>query len=297
MKVGVIGGGAIGLLVSYFLKINGHDPVIYTRTREQAEFLNQNGITYRKQSSYENNVNVQAFHVKEYSGEETHCIISVKQTSISEIFFLKAEKFQDVSYLFLQNGIGHLKFLEDLPQKNLSVGVVEHGALKDGYSSVNHLGEGRVKVSSFKGDSSSEWVEIIHDTNFPVTPESDWEEMLYIKLIMNASINPLTAILRIPNGKLIENEYALSIMKELFEESILVLNMNHKREELWKELLVLCRNTSFNRSSMLKSIESGQQTEIDSITGEIIERAKNRNIQVPCSRHVFKAVKAMDWRG
>lgn len=297
MKVGVIGGGAIGLLISYFLKLNGHDPVLYTRTSEQAEFLNQNGITYRNQSSNENNVNVQAFQVEEYSGEETHCIISVKQTSISELSFLKDEKFQDVSYLFLQNGIGHLKFLEDLPQKNLSVGVVEHGALKDGYSSVKHLGEGRIKVSSFKGDPSSEWVEILHALNFPVTAESNWKEILYIKLIMNASINPLTAILRIPNGQLIENEYALSIMRELFEETILVLEMNNKREELWKELLVLCRNTSFNRSSMLKSVESGQQTEIDSITGEIIELAKNRNLQAPCSMHMFKAVKALDWRG
>jgi 2-dehydropantoate 2-reductase len=297
MKVGVIGGGAIGLLISYFLKINGHEPVIYTRTNAQAEFLNQYGITYRNQSSNENNVNVQARHVKDYSGEESYCIISVKQTSISELFFLKDEKLQDVSYLFLQNGISHLKFLESLPHKNLSVGVVEHGAIKDGYSSVTHLGEGRIKVSSFKGVSSSEWVEILHALNFPVTAERDWKEMLYIKLIMNASINPLTAILRIPNGQLIENEYALSIMKELFEETILVLEMNNKREELWKELLVLCRNTSFNRSSMLKSVESGQQTEIDSITGEIIERAKNRNLQVPCSMHMFKAVKALDWRG
>jgi 2-dehydropantoate 2-reductase len=297
MKVGVIGGGAIGLLISYFLKLNGHEPVIYTRTSEQAELLNQNGITYRNQSSKENKANVHALPVKEYTGNESYCIITVKQTSISELNFLRDEKFQDVCYLFLQNGISHLKFLESLPQSNLLVGVVEHGALKDGFTTVNHLGEGRIKVSSFKGDSSSEWVKILHGLNFPVTAESDWKEMLYRKLIMNASINPLTAILRIPNGQLIENEYALSIMKELFEETILVLEMNNKREELWKELLVLCRNTSFNRSSMLKSVESGQQTEIDSITGEIIERAKNRNLQVPCSMHMFKAVKALDWRG
>ncbi|ANX12178.1 hypothetical protein ABE41_009175 [Fictibacillus arsenicus] len=297
MKVGVIGGGAIGLLISYFLKLNGHEPVIYTRTNAQAEFLNQNGITYRNQSSNEKNVNVQARQVKEYSGEESYCIITVKQTSIPELFFLKDEKFQEVSYLFLQNGISHIKFLENLPQENLSVGVVEHGAVKERFSSVHHLGEGRIKVSSFKGDSTSEWIEILHSLHFPVTAENNWEEVLYKKLIMNSSINPVTAMLRIPNGQLIENKYALSIMKELFEETILVLDMTDKRVELWKELLDLCRNTSFNRSSMLKSVESGQITEIDSITGEIIERAKNRNILVPCSMHVFKAVKALDWRG
>lgn len=293
----MIGGGAIGLLISYFLKKKGHEPVIYTRTREQAACINRNGITYKNQSNNEDIVYVRAVPVKEYKGEESYCIISVKQTAILELSFLQDKRFQEVSYLFLQNGISHLKLLERLPQQNLLVGVVEHGAGKDGYSTVNHLGKGKIKVSSIKGELTSQWVDILRDTNFPITSESDWEEMLYIKLIMNASINPLTALLRITNGQLVENEYALSIMKDLFEESIFVLDMNHKREELWKELLVLCRNTSSNRSSMLKSVESGQQTEIDSITGEIIERANHRNIQVPCSRFVLKAVKALDWRG
>jgi 2-dehydropantoate 2-reductase len=297
MKVSVIGGGAIGLLLAYFLKQNRHDPIIYTRTREQAEHLNQYGITYRNLSGCEQTINVQAMPVEEYSGTETHCIVTVKQTSIPELSFLKDKGLQEVSYLFLQNGISHIKFLENLPQKKLTVGVVEHGAVKEGFSSVNHLGAGRIKLSSFKGITQSEWSSILHGTTFPVYVEEDWEKMLYEKLIMNAAINPVTAMLRIPNGKLVENEHARSIMNELFEETVLVLEMTDKRDKLWKELLVLCRNTSLNRSSMLKSVESGKQTEIDSITGEIIERAKKRGMLIPCSMLVYKAVKALDWRG
>lgn len=296
MKVGVIGGGAIGLLISYFLKLNNHEPVIYTRTKEQAEQLKKNGISYKNHSNSWK-VNVKAVPIKEYAGNESHCVVAVKQTAISELLFLRDKSFQHVSYLFLQNGISHLKFLDLLPQPKLTVGVVEHGALREGSFSVNHLGEGRIKVSSYKGQSSSDWTEILQCANFPVTEEMKWEDMLYKKLIMNASINPITAILRIPNGQLVENAYALSIMKELFEETISVLDMTYIREELWKELLVLCRNTSLNRSSMLKSVENGQQTEIDSITGEIIERAKDRDLQIPCSVLFYKAVKALDWRG
>jgi 2-dehydropantoate 2-reductase len=297
MKVSVIGGGAIGLLLAYYLKGNKHDPIIYTRTSEQAEHLNQYGIIYRNPSGSEQMAEVQAVPVEKYSGTESHCIVTVKQTSIPELSFLKDKGLQEISYLFLQNGITHIKFLENLPQKKLTVGVVEHGAVKEGFSSVNHLGAGRIKLSSFKGNSQTEWSMILRNAAFPVCVEEDWEKMLYEKLIMNAAINPVTAMLRIPNGKLVENEHARSIMKKLFEETIIVLEMNDKRDDLWKELLALCRNTSLNRSSMLKSVESGMQTEIDSITGEIIMRAKKRGIQIPCSLLIYEAVKALDWRG
>jgi 2-dehydropantoate 2-reductase len=88
MKVSVIGGGAIGLLVSYFLKINNHEPIIYTRTAVQADHLNRLGITYKDQFGLTDNVPVQSIPVTEFSGKESHCVITVKQTSIHELAFL-----------------------------------------------------------------------------------------------------------------------------------------------------------------------------------------------------------------
>jgi 2-dehydropantoate 2-reductase len=297
MKVSVIGGGAIGLLISYFLKRNQHEPVIYTRSKKQAEQLNKYGMTYKNRFGIEDNSAVTAIPVGEYAGNESYCIVAVKQTSIQDLFFLRESAFAEVSYLFLQNGISHIKLLESLPQKNLAVGAVEHGAGKEGLTTVNHLGEGRIRYSPFRGQPDLKWAEILHSEEFPLTVEGNWKEMLYQKLIMNASINPVTALLRVPNGDLIKNEHALFLMKELFEEAIKALKMTYKREGLWKDLLILCRNTSLNRSSMLKSIERGEQTEIDSITGEIIERARNNNVQTPFSDFAYKAVKALDWRG
>lgn len=194
--------------------------------------------------------------------------------------------------------MGHIDWIKNLPQENISVGVVEHGAMKEGYTSVHHVGMGKVKVSAFRGNFALDWQSIFSKVElFPVTLESNWEKMLLIKLIINASINPVTAMLRIPNGQLLDNGYAYKMMKHLFEETIHVLNMNGMKDDLWKELLTICRNTSLNRSSMLKSIESGKQTEIDSITGEIIKQANSMNKPVPFSRFAYYAVKGLEWRG
>jgi 2-dehydropantoate 2-reductase len=263
----------------------------------QADHLNRLGITYKDQFGLTDNVPVQAIPVTEFSGKESHCVITVKQTSIHELAFLKEEKFKNISCLFLQNGISHIPFIESLPQKAVSVGIVEHGAVKNDYSDVCHLGKGKIKIASYRGYDSTNWLSLFRDERFPVKSEDNWKEMLYEKLIMNASINPVTAMLRIPNGELVTNEYAFEIMKHLFEEVLLVLNMTNRRDELWKDLLTICRNTSLNRSSMLKSVENGQQTEIDSITGEIIDLAHNNNIHIPCSKFVYQVIKALDWRG
>ncbi|MFG6497459.1 2-dehydropantoate 2-reductase [Fictibacillus sp. UD] len=295
MKVSIIGGGAIGLLVAYFLKINRKEPVIYTRSAEQAEELVKFGLTYKNLQGVKSNVRVEAKPIEEFSGNEPVCIISVKQTAIKDLKWL--EDYKEISYLFLQNGISHLSFIDKLPHKQVCVGVVEHGAVKENHSTVHHLGEGRIKLASYRGDSHYEWKSLLNSNTSPVNLEEEWETMVYEKLIMNASINPLSAILRITNGELLTNEHAFSIMKKLYEEAVTVLNLIDRREDLWKELLILCRNTSLNRSSMLKSVESGQQTEIDSITGEIIKRGISLKIDTPYSRFVYEAVKALDWRG
>jgi 2-dehydropantoate 2-reductase len=297
MKVSVIGGGAIGLLVSYYLKKNHFNPVIYTRTNEQAKGINQSGITYINPRGQAESVDAEARPIEAYSGSEDLCIIAVKQTSIDQLQFLHHENYKRVSLLFLQNGISHIKFVENLPQKNILLGVVEHGAMKEGLTSVHHLGEGKIKAAIFKGSRTCEWQAAFPREDFPFSLEKDWERMLYEKLVMNAAINPVTALLRIPNGELIANKYAYHLMRKLFEETITVLHLDYQKKELWEELLSLCRNTSLNRSSMLKSVESGDETEIQAITGEILEAAKAKNIDAPYSEFAYCGVKALDWRG
>ena len=45
MRIGIIGGGAIGLLFANYLSEN-HDVTIFTRTKEQAELLNRDGLNF-----------------------------------------------------------------------------------------------------------------------------------------------------------------------------------------------------------------------------------------------------------
>jgi 2-dehydropantoate 2-reductase len=159
---------------------------------------------------------------------------------------------------------------------NIFVGVVEHGAFKINPFTVNHNGEGAIKVAVFKGDA--EKLRIFADLSpkdFTITVIEEYESMLVNKLIANAVINPLTAILNVKNGELISNAFYLKVLKNLFNEITFILNIENSQFH-WETIIKICGKTAANRSSMLKDFEAKRETEVEAIIGYILREAKRQ---------------------
>ncbi|MFP3340851.1 2-dehydropantoate 2-reductase N-terminal domain-containing protein, partial [Micrococcus sp. SIMBA_131] len=73
--------------------------------------------------------------------------------------------------LFIQNGMGHLSFIK-LLHHNVLVGVVEHGALKIDERTVEHTGDGIIRMSAYSGVPNVRTALSCED--FPVHYEHDW---------------------------------------------------------------------------------------------------------------------------
>ncbi len=117
---------------------------------------------------------------------------------------LYAHSHPDKSLLFLQNGMGHLKYLDKL-KGEVYVGTVEHGAIRLNANTVLSYWDWINKYFLYSSIRSRllEMISLESDKSFPFIIEEDYENMLLKKLIVNAVINPLTAILGIKNGELI----------------------------------------------------------------------------------------------
>lgn len=292
MKIAVIGGGSIGLLFSYYLSLN-NEIFIYTRTEGQAELINQHGVHLIKGGMEQPAVQVTAAPVQEWNGNEDLTIVAVKQYQLTRLM-------EDIKtkptgkFLFLQNGYGHIKQLAEMEAPDVYVGSVEHGAVRSNGYTVHHNGMGMTKTAVYRGDGRLlRELSINAPSGFPFIPESDYNEMLLKKLVVNSVINPLTAILRVKNGDLVQNPFYFEIFSQLFEECARVLEL-HNKEDYFQNLMKVCEKTADNHSSMYKDIENNRQTEIDAILGYLLELAESKKIKAPLIHNYYHCIKGKE---
>ncbi|MFS0861381.1 2-dehydropantoate 2-reductase [Fredinandcohnia sp. 179-A 10B2 NHS] len=295
MKIGIIGGGSIGLLFAYYLA-KQNDVTVYVKTEHQADLLTNKGVTL-EQHNASNTRKVQATTNPSSIIEEELVLIAVKQYALKEV--IKCYKGLDIvpAIVFLQNGMGHLEYIEKLNTPNILLGVVEHGALKVDDRKVIHTGIGKTKLAASRGDSKV-ITNVIHSTDKPafnIELIQEWYSMISEKLVVNAVINPLTGLYRVENGELIQNQYFKETMSEVFTEITSVIEVDS--EKMWSQVIQICKNTSMNRSSMLRDIEKGRKTEVDAILGYVLKQAERKRVYLPITSFLFNAIKGIEGRG
>jgi 2-dehydropantoate 2-reductase len=297
MKIGIIGGGSIGLLFAYYLN-KCFDTTIYTRTDRQANHLRAKGLLFEKNKEQQT-VQVKAKEFYDWDGEEDLTIVAVKQYHLEDVMSKIREKSKNKgSFLFLQNGMGHLKQIKELTADNIYIGSVENGAYKADDRHVLHTGEGVNRVAVYYEKDHSLLHEFIKPLSgfFPFEIEENYYEMLIKKLVVNAVINPLTAILRVPNGELLTNPYYQEIFRELFHEISAILHLEDE-QAYYQHVINVCQKTAKNRSSMLKDLEENRKTEVDAILGYLLDEAKKQNRHAPLLHQYFNLIKGKEYRG
>jgi 2-dehydropantoate 2-reductase len=296
MRIGIIGGGSTGLLYAYYLN-QTFSVTIYTRTTLQAEKINAEGL-FLKKGEQLSNLFVKAVPFDNWKGKEEITIVTVKQYQLENVLLkLQNKDIKGSTFLFLQNGMGHIKHLDKLSAKNILVGSIEHGAYRNSPNMVTHNGEGVTRVAIFRGQQEflNDFVDAV-PSSFPIVIEPDYYEMLVRKLIVNAVINPMTAILRIQNGELINNPHYYEIFQNVFSEIIEILNLKNK-DDYFNNLIQVCEKTAQNRSSMLKDLESNRETEVDAILGFLLAKAEKDHIHSPLIRTFYQLIKGKEWEG
>ncbi|WP_026570463.1 MULTISPECIES: 2-dehydropantoate 2-reductase [Sediminibacillus] len=287
MKVGLIGGGAVGLVTAARLTSGGHQVTVYVRREEQKHAINEYGILLLPDTK---KFEVSALLLKELR-EEDVLMIAVKQYQLPEILPI-LQSHPHVPMIFLQNGMGHLELLKPLEDSHsVFLAVVEYGAMKHDDHTVEHTGEGLCRMASISEPSStsSRIADRLATPSYPIIVEEDWHDMLAQKLIVNAVINPLTALFRIKNGDLLENGHLLWLAEKLCGETCGVLGLS--KEDSWLRIKRIAYQTKENHSSMCKDIEAGRRTEIDAISGYILKKDK---CGLDYTSFIYHSIKALE---
>ncbi len=131
---------------------------------------------------------------------------------------------------------------------------------------------------------------------FNVQIVEDAQALVWGKLVVNAAINPLTALLRVPNGELLKRPAARELMVKLAREAAEVARAEKIKLPFDDPVAFaeeVARKTAANQSSMLQDVLRGAPTEIDAICGTVVNAGKKHKIETPANFVCWKLVKAI----
>ena len=193
----------------------------------------------------------------------------------------------------LQNGLGNLETTQrTFGPERTRIGVTAMGATL--------LGPGQVRVGgqglTYLGEDAQRVHSLFSAAGLEVDLAPNVDSILWGKLIVNAAMNPVTALLRLANGELPKHEETRSLTAAIAREAAavaqakgIVLPYPDPAEQLFE----VARRTAINRSSMLQDVERGRPTEIDAINGAIVRQAKALGLDAPLNWTLWQLVRGL----
>jgi len=196
--------------------------------------------------------------------------------------------------LTMQNGLGNLAILSDaLGEERTALGVTTYGATLLEPGLVRRGGEGIISLGIHPRLRILKVY--LQQAGFSIHETPDLSSLVWSKLIINAAINPLTALLGVTNGELLESRAARKIMSIAAEEAASIASAKDIKTSFKDPALAaeeVAAATSGNISSMLQDIRRNSPTEIDAICGEIVREGKRLNVPTPVNNLLFQLVQA-----
>ncbi|MDP8922492.1 MAG: 2-dehydropantoate 2-reductase, partial [Chloroflexota bacterium] len=123
------------------------------------------------------------------------------------------------------------------------------------------------------------------------------EPLIWGKLIANAAINPLGALLRCPNGVLVEHPSSAPLFDGLAAEAGAVaraLGVDLPFADPVEHARSVARVTYANRNSMLQDVEAGRRTEVEAINGAVARLGGEVGVPTPLNATLAALVRAIE---
>ena len=201
--------------------------------------------------------------------------------------------------LTLQNGLGNREALAGaLGAERVALGVTTTGATLVGPGLVRPGGEGTTSLGEHP--RLEPLANLLQQAGFAVESVPSADDLLWSKLVINAAINPLTALLRCPNGELVARPAARSLMAAAAREATDVAQACERQLTYDDPVAVsedVAWRTAANHSSMFQDVQRGAPTEIDAICEAIVAAGEAHGVPTPLNRTLWLLVQALVQRG
>jgi 2-dehydropantoate 2-reductase len=313
MKIGIVGQGAIGSLLAYYFKDLA--PVLLvknleTNAKEIVDIKGQKSLLDFEKML----VNAPR---KQYTiAYVFDClIISVKGYQLP-LLICHIKPWLDIKtrLVIIQNGMGGAQLLAEAFPNNLIYAGTTTDAIyatsQNNYqiAAIGHLDIGplwemlepaqyspkSLKTNTYSAQKEKRWIEQFLNFHPHAIYHKNISQALYIKLAINAVINPLTAILQIKNGRLREYSQKVEILKQEIFAVYSAIELEYFPEALSQAIDIVIEATSGNWSSMCQDVKHKRLTENEMVLGYLIKMAQTKNISTPFMSDLYSQIASLD---
>ncbi|MEW5760105.1 MAG: 2-dehydropantoate 2-reductase [Candidatus Thermoplasmatota archaeon] len=293
MKIVVMGAGSIGSLFGGFLSKKYNTTLIGRKPHVDA--INLNGL---KISGKTNCV----FYPKAFDSiakinfKPDLIIITVKayqtENAIKDTLQIIGS---NTSIVSIQNGLGNIEKIEKFisNKEKIFAGITSHGVTFSEPGKIYHAGTGDTIIGGYKAEKIAK---IFKSVGIKTKVSKNIEKDIWTKAIINAGINPITAITGLNNGYILKIPGLSKILELTCKEGIEVANAYgiKLKDEIIEKAKEVVKLTAENKSSMLQDIINGKKTEIENINGMLVSLGEKKNIATPINATLTALVKGIE---
>ncbi|MFO7976316.1 MAG: 2-dehydropantoate 2-reductase [Candidatus Hydrogenedentota bacterium] len=291
MKVSVIGPGAMGCLFAARLAKGNAQTTLVDYKAERASRLNESGIRVESDA---HSMSAKPAVSTSIPPDQDLIIVFVKSHATRSLNIP-----QNVPVLTLQNGLGNTEALcTAVGSAHVLAGVTHEAAILTSEGQVTHTASANTTFGSWTSCPTLPAEEALTAAGFQFEVTTAPGQTLWEKVSASNAINPLTALLDVQNGALLEIAEVRQLMRDLVVESVKVASTEGYRfpYSLVEETEELCRKFPHSVSPMLQDIRAGKPTEIESLSGEVLRRAQVAALPVPRTRVIYQLLRGMESR-
>lgn len=193
----------------------------------------------------------------------------------------------------LQNGLGNAEALASVIKTPILAGATSQAATAPSPMRLVHTGKGGTLISNYCCGPRPllKVVGLLNSAGIPSQSRCDARSILWSKLVLNAAINPLAALVRRKNGELLRSGPWMEILEAAVAEGSRVAE-SLGIPLLYKEPAAAMRDTlsqtSPNKNSMWMDVLKGRRTEAPWILGPVLREAARRRVSCPTLSFLYK---------
>lgn len=306
MRILIVGAGSIGRLFGALLGKSGIDVTLLEKKTDVVNAIAQQGIGLLQLNEANPDL---VSHVKvtvtdTAPGLAPFDLVLIAVKSSDTLAAIKsASQFIDdhCPVLSIQTGLGNVEIMEQVvANKHILAGFTLMSGAALGDNHVRHGGSGVTAFGELDGSVSERALKIARTfeaAGIETHVVPDILSQLWKKVIVYSAINPVSAILKVQNGRLLENMESISLMKRLIDEAKWVAeanSINLSGANLYDMLFDACKRTATTISSMLQDVLNGKSTEIDAQNGYFCKIAREKGRSLPVHETIVELIKLLE---